>query len=481
MSTLFAPLVVAAFALAAHSEPPAPSQPPAETPAVVASPPAPVDPDEPPPPIAPSVPVVETPPAPDSRVIGVDTLTDCKTLLLDVNESVDGTPPSREQRDARLDVAEKCFRSRANEQSDPKEMARALAMADVVAAWRLRPVDALEGAASSSSELLPGTSPGAANTPGTGPGAADAVAAAPVSLSGLVESGHAEALVHGAVAGGTGGFLLAATLFSTTRQSEQDTLPWLVASPAVGAVAGAAGAWALLEVAEPTTGDIALASSAMWMGATQGFMLQLAVFDQNQEVSSTPLRFLTVFGGGAVGLASGVALSPFLDVTQGDAAVANSAAFWGGVMASYGLAYLGSSGTFTSTPQIVLALSAGSTLPYLAVLAAHPYLSIERWPSWLIEAGGAGGFLVSAAAIGVLGSQTGINGPIVVAVMGAGTLSGVVAGTAAAYVVSSQFPTGEVRPHVNGPSTTPTVSFAASALPDGQGNVVPALVAAGRF
>lgn len=403
-----------------------------------------------------SAPVAENAP----RVEIGDPLVLCKAMLLDGDELASDDPS---QRDARLDVAEKCFRERATAARDAKDdaaAARSVAMADVVAAWRVSPLPPL---------------------------ADDTVAKKPVndklSIASLVESGRAEALLHGTAAGATGGFLLSGAWFSTSRQSEQETLPWLVAAPAAGAVIGAAGAWALVEVTQPTTGDVAFASSTMWLGAAQGVMLELAVFDGSSEVSSIPLRFVTVFGGGAVGLATGVALSPFLDVTQGDAAVANSAALWGGVMSTFALSYIGAGGGGAlSVPQTMLLLSAGSTVPYIGAIAAHPYLTIERWPSWLIEAGGAGGFLVAGAVVTVIGSQSGLNGQTAIALLGAGTLAGVVTGAGAAWAVSTQIPSGTVV-------TAPKVAFAPTLFPSrsdvrraaSERGVLPGFVVGGRF
>lgn len=354
-----------------------------------------------------------------------DPLARCKAMLLDETSSTSND-------DARLAIAESCFRDHTTSE-DAEVAARARAMVDVVAAWR-----ATEAVAATVPVAVPIAGTAAATTAAPAAGTAAATTRESVSLTGLVESGRAEALLNGAAAGAGGGFLLSATFFSANRTiNEQDSLPWLLASPAVGAVAGAAGAWALVESGAPSTGDIAFVSSTMWNGAAQGLLLQTAVFDGNAEVSSTPLRFVTVLGGGAIGLASGIALSPFLDVTQGDAAVANSAALWGGVLTAFGMGFFGASGTQITLGQGALVLAAGSTVPYVAVVVAHPYLNIERWPSWLIEGGGVGGLLVTSAFMGVLNTTGSLNGQAAFVFLGGGTAAGLAAGTAAAVIVSN--------------------------------------------
>ena len=380
----------------------------------------------------------------------LDPLEPCKRLVLDRSLVRIGTD-DREK----LGEAEQCFRDRAAKAPEGDAViARALAMADVIAAWRL----------AEPALLVPSAPPVSAPKNAT------------LSVSELVESGRAEALVHGALAGAGGGFLLAGAIFSTTRASEQDTLPWLLASPALGALAGTAGTWALLDATEPTTGDIAFATSTMWVGAAEGIVLQLAIFDGSREASSVPLRFITVLGGGAVGLAAGAALAPLVDVTPGDAAVANSALLWGGVMTGFGLGYVGSNGSALAFGPTMLVLAAGSTVPYVAVLAAHPLLEIERWPSLLIEAGGAAGFLTSVGAMVVLNNGGGFGQQGAIVLMGAGTLAGVGLGATAAWIVSANME----------PSTSvdvPAVSFAPALLPDPtQASIaMPGLVVGGRF
>lgn len=404
--------------------------------------------------VYPAAPALDAEPDLAPRVVE-DPLARCKQMLLDSEPGADTS---------RLGSAERCLRQRALDAGadtarDDEVIARALALADAVGAWRL-------------------ASQGALAAP-TG----HAARGKPVSLGGLVDSGFAEGLVHGALAGAGGGFLLAGAIFSATRASEQDTLPWLLASPALGAVAGTAGAWALLDVSAAGSGDIALATSTMWAGAAEGVLLQLAVFDGNLEASSVPLRFVTVLGGGAMGLAAGAALGPLLDVTPGDAAVANSALLWGGVMTGFGLAFVASNGASPSFAQGVLVLAAGTTMPYVATLVAHPLLKIERWPSWLIEAGGAAGFLTAGGALVVLSAGGGIGSQASIAFLGAGTLAGVGVGTAAAWAVSSALePSGSIVPNVPAVSFAPALfSEPAPARHASRSGAMPGLVVGGRF
>ncbi len=337
-----------------------------------------------------------------------------------------------------LAQASRCFRAHADERE-------AAAMADVVDAWNT-PAPVLKQAAPQ------------------------------LSLSDLVDSGRAEGMLHGTVAGAGAGFLAAATLFSTTRTNQSDSLPWLLASPAVGAIGGAVGSFFLLQNTRPDAGDIALSASTMWTGATEGFFLQLAVFDQSPDVSTVPLRFATVLGGGVLGLGAGLGLSPFVDATPGDVAVANSALVWGGVLTGFGLATLTSARVQLTTPQVSFALLTGSLVPYGVALACHPLLDIERWPSWLIEAGGAGGMLVSAAFIAVVASSTSVDGAVGFGFVGAGTAAGVVAGGTAAYFVSKAAHDGTA-----GEPAERTASLAPTVLVDDERRAVPGLAVRGRF
>lgn len=332
--------------------------------------------------------------APTSRLHAVAPLLICQNLIAD----------------GKLEEAKRCLA--AEENDDTPDGRRAKAMRALLVAW----TESAAPAATVEADVAP--------TSGT------------ADLMGLVDSGAAEALVHGTIAGGVGGFLVAATGFSITRHSEKDSLPWLIAAPAAGAVGGAAGAYLLLDSVEATPGDIALSTSTMWMGLAEGFVLQLAVFDQSRDVGAVPLRFATIFGGGALGLAAGAGLSPLVDVTPGDVAVANSAGLWGAVLSGFGVSWIVQSGSPLTFSQGTLIVGAGALLPYAAALALHPQLEIDRAPSWLIEAGGVGGFLTTSAGLVVLSTNGGMDGRTATAFLGVGTAAGVAAGYAAAWLVS---------------------------------------------
>ncbi|HEY4223283.1 MAG TPA: hypothetical protein VGO62_18120 [Myxococcota bacterium] len=312
-------------------------------------------------------------------------------------EPIDALAPCRALvRANRLDEAGACLLAHKD---DP----RAQPMLDAIAAWQAQPAV-------------------------VGPVPEPAV----LDVKRLVDSGAAEALGHGLALGAGAGFVSTATYFATTRTDQRDSLPWLLASPVVGAVAGAALSTGALALMHPTPVQISFAASTAWAGASQGFVLQLGVFDDS--AAAAPLRLITILAGGALGLASGVALAPFLDASTGDIAVANSMYLWGGALAlEVVLAFDPLALTHRSASSAFL-VAGGAFVPYAIALACAPLLHIERAPSWLIDAGGAAGFLVAAAF--VVAAQQQSPG----AFWAAGTAAGVVAGTAAAVVVSDAGP-----------------------------------------
>ena len=408
-----------ALALAASQDDPADAAP-TNAPAPSLEPAAPAAPA-----LAPADPAADVAPA-----RAADPLAPCKLLL--------GAP--QENTGVGLAAAERCFRQHAAAKHSDTHAARALAMADVIAAWRLP-------------------------------------ASTPTDKPQLFVTGRAEALLHGAAGGTAGGFLLAGAIASTMRASEQSTLPWLLASPALGAVVGTTSAWLLLDAGAPNPGDVALITSAMWTGAAEGFLLQLSVFDGSREASSIPLQFVTVLGGGLVGLAGGALLAPLVDVTTGDAAVAHSALLWGGVMTGFGFAAVCVQGCAIDNSQRTLAVVAGSALPYLAALVLHPLIDIERWPSWLIEAGGAAGFLTGAAALTVFASS-GVDPRLAISIVGATTLMGVGLGSAGAWTLSNSM-------KENTTIALPVISLSPTLLPElaslSSGGAMPGLVMVGMF
>ncbi|MCC7111725.1 MAG: hypothetical protein IT382_20690 [Deltaproteobacteria bacterium] len=338
----------------------------------------------------------------------VDPLLDCRALLLD----------------DRAEDAERCLHDAlAAPGIDEDSAARARALLDVAVAWRKH----LAATAP--------TPPAATIAP-----AADAAAPAPpheeLSVGALLRDGTGEAVVQGALGGGTAAFLVAGTVASATRASEDDTLGYLVGAPAAGALVGAAGSYVTVRALSPSVGDLRLATASMWMGGVQGYALQLAVFDGSPDVGAIPLRFLTVLAGGAVGLGAGAALGPLLEVEDGDVGVANSAALWGGVLSAVVLLGTQNSGAALSTPGAVALIAGGIGVPWAAVLAAHELLDIDRWSSFLIDGGGAAGFLTAAAALAVLSGSMGGSAVLASSLMGAGVVAGVTVGTVAAVIAS---------------------------------------------
>lgn len=341
-------------------------------------------------------------PAPSPRVD--DPLARCRALMLDGD----------------LDQAQRCVHAVLTDAGAAPEVRwRARALGDVLAAWG-RQVQA-----PASEQQAPMQEP------------VPAKVKEQVKVSALVDAIGAEAMVHGALGGAGAGFLVAATVASATRDSEADTLPWLIAAPAVGGLAGAAGGWGLARALDPAIGDLRLATSTMWMGATQGFLLQWIVFDQSPDVGATPLRFVTMLGGGMLGLGAGAALAPLVDIDDGDVAVAHSAALWGGVLTTITLVGVSD---YVRTPSQVATLAVvagGIGVPYLAALACHPFIDLERWPTFLIEGGGAAGLLISGAFLAATTGSLQTNQALLGAVLGVGTAAGLAVGATAAVMVSS--------------------------------------------
>lgn len=345
-----------------------------------------------------------------------DPLLACRALLLD----------------DRVDDAERCLQEAlAAPDLDEGAKTRARALLDVAMAWRQHRARAVTAP--------PAASPAAPPT-ATDPSTTDAAAPAPprpeLSVGALLRDGTGEAVVQGALAGGTAAFLVAGTVASATRASEEDTLGYLVGAPAAGALLGAAGSYFTVRALSPTVGDLRLATASMWMGGVQGYALQLAVFDGSPDVGAIPLRFLTVLAGGVVGLGAGAALGPLVEVEDGDVGVADSAALWGGALSGIVLIGAQSSGAALSTPVVMAVMAGGIGVPWAAVLVAHELIDIDRWASFLIDGGGAAGFLTAAAALAVLSSSLGGSGAMMSALLGAGIVAGVSVGTVAAVIAS---------------------------------------------
>ncbi|MBI1945457.1 MAG: hypothetical protein HYS27_07160 [Deltaproteobacteria bacterium] len=391
--------------------PPADGPPPAEAPAdppPAVSPPAEAPPPDAPPPDA-LPPEAQPPYAASARA--ADPLVDCRALVLD----------------ERWDDAERCLQVVVAAPDAPEPLARrAAALREVVAAWRRHLDDAARAAEASAAAAAAPTTPLTPSTPRE-----------QLKVSELVDESSGEAMVHGAAGGAGAGFLVSAAIASATRASEQDTIGWLIAAPAAGGVVGALGGYVAERGLRPSVGDLRLATSSMWMGATQGFLLQWAVFDQSADAGAVPLRFLTILGGGALGLGAGAALSPLVDVEDGDVAVAHSAALWGGVLTT--IVLTGTAGSWMSgnVPVVLAVIAGGIGVPYLGALAAHSALEIERWPSFLIDAGGAAGLLVTTAFITVTNAALLPNSAAVAAALTVGTTAGLAIGSVAAWYVSA--------------------------------------------
>jgi hypothetical protein len=179
----------------------------------------------------------------------------------------------------------------------------------------------------------------------------------------------------------------------------------------------------VIQALEPSPGDVALATSASTLGFIAAFPLQMVLFQDSAAVSDVPLRFVTVLAGGATGALAGGVASSLLDVTQGDVALAHSAALWSTVLMTFVLSYEGGDVT-----KQVPAFEAALLLPYVVVIAAHEYVEINRFATWLIEAGGVSGLLVAGAAA-ILTQPNDVRPYFM-----AGTVAGVGAGLVAAWV-----------------------------------------------
>lgn len=413
--------------------------PPAEAPPIEGAPaegaPAEGAPAEGAPPVAtpdeasPTAPPTEVP-APDgaaaagaTAVRAADPLAACRALVLD----------------DRLEDAVRCLDAVVGAPDVAEELARrAGALRDVVAAWRRH----LEAAPSAPPIAAPVVDAAAAErATGSTPAAAPR---AQLKVTELVDEGSGEAMLQGALGGGGAGFLVSAAIASATRASEQDSIGYLIAAPAAGGLAGAIGGYAIERVLRPSVGDLRLATSSMWMGATQGFLLQWVVFDRSPDVDAVPLRFLTILGGGVLGLGAGAALAPLIDVEDGDVAVAHSAALWGGVLTTIVLTGVSGSLGGVGLPVVLAVAAGGIGVPYLSALVAHSLLEIDRWPSFLIDAGGAAGLLVSTAFITVTSAALTPGSTYVAAGLTAGTVAGLAVGSVGAWFVSEAL-RGEAR------------------------------------
>jgi len=259
-----------------------------------------------------------------------------------------------------------------------------------------------------------------------------------VSVAALVESGAPELVVNSAVFGGVIGFLGAGAGLSFIRLNETDSLPWLVGTPAFGVVAGAAAASAAAYGLGSTPGGAALISSTMWLGLAEGAALQMIVFDGRTDVGHIPLRFLTPISVAAGTTALGVGASYLLDVDTGDVGLANSAMLWGPVLTWLTLVTFSADRLVAPEDALAFWLTSGmlaSALPWVATLALHPFVNVERPATWLIEAGGIAGLTAGFATLIFL-SLAPMDPRVQLGVLTAGTGIGVAGGTVAAFLLS---------------------------------------------
>lgn len=312
---------------------------------------------------------------------------------------------------------------------------------------------------------------------------AEAPPSGAVSVSRLIESGAPELVLQSAAYGGVAGFLGVATALSATRISEVDSLPWLVGAPAFGILAGGALASAAAYGLPLDAGDAALFSSTLWIGTGWGLGLQLLVFDQRDDIGHIPLRFATVLGSGLGLGALGAAAAWGLEVDPGDVGVMNSAALWGPVLAGLGWFTLGTSGLISLEPgspigtfsTFVSILLASSILPWTATFALHPFLSVERPATWLIEAGGVTG-LFGGLALMTMFLPASLPQGVYPAMVTSTTALGVAGGAVLAYVLSDALSGIEVADF-----TTPLLSPALLPPVPGRDDLAPALFATVRF
>lgn len=314
---------------------------------------------------------------------------------------------------------------------------------------------------------------------------ADAAPNDAVSVSALVDSGAPELVLSSAAYGGVAGFLGVATALSLTRISETDSLPWLVGAPALGILAGGAAAAAAAYALPLEAGDAALVSSSLWTGTAWGFALQLLVFDQRDDVGHVPLRFATILGSGLALGSFGAAASWGLELDPGDVGLMNSAAFWGPLLGGLTWLTIGTSGAIVVEPgspvasfsTFVSIVLASSILPWSALFALHPFLDVERTATWLIEGGGAAGFLAGLSLM-VFFSSAGLPTFAYPTMLTAMTAVGVAGGAALSFLVSDS-----LRDIGFGDLTAPLLSLSPALLPPAPGRqeLAPALLAVARF
>lgn len=268
--------------------------------------------------------------------------------------------------------------------------------------------------------------------------------ATPLTLTSVwLQRGVVEAGLHGVVLGGASAFVGASAIAAGLRTSEANSLPWLVAAPALGAVVGGAGAVAGVVATDAAPDDVALVASTTWAGLLLSTGLQLALLSNSVDVAAPALGFSTILLGTAAGLGGGLVIAPIVDATAGDAALANSALVWGGVLGALTVATSMAAGATLDFADAALWTTTSAGAAWLATLALHPWLSLHRLSTWLVDAGGVAGFLLaSSAAAAVAPGMSGNSGLFVGSTLTVGTLAGLVVGVAAASAVDARFGAG---------------------------------------
>lgn len=257
--------------------------------------------------------------------------------------------------------------------------------------------------------------------------------------SAWLQRGVVEAGLHGVALGGVGGFVGASAVVAGLRTSEVDSLPWLVAAPALGALAGGAIAVAGVTLSNAPPDDVALVASTTWAGLALSTGAQLAALSDSVDVAAPALGFATMLLGGAVGLVGGLVLAPSLDATAGDVALANSGLVWGGVLGGLAAASASAAGRTLAFGDVALWTTTGAGAAWLATLALHPWLSLHRLSTWLVDAGGVAGCLLAGSALVAISASVGSSSAIAPGVLTAGAVAGLVAGGVAAVFVDARF------------------------------------------
>ena len=258
--------------------------------------------------------------------------------------------------------------------------------------------------------------------------------------SAWTQRGVVEAGLHGVALGGVGGFVGASAIVAGLRTSEADSLPWLVAAPAFGALVVGATAVAGVTLTNTAPDDIALVASTTWAGLALSTGLQLSMLYGSVDVAAPALGFSTMLMGGALGLGAGVVLAPYLDATAGDVALANSGLVWGGVLGGLGAVTAAAIGNaWLEFGQTALWTTTGAGAAWLATLALHPWLHLHRLSTWLVDAGGVAGLLLAGS--GVIAFNGAFSGSPTLIPLGlaAGAVGGLVVGGLAAAFVDARF------------------------------------------